>query len=72
LFLQLIYKSIFFRLLKDKVRDLIETNKEITNLSVDSYSSFHSYINLYNVYTSVLNEINISNTVLEEDTDIKK
>lgn len=62
----------FLKLLKCKIRDLMETNKEITDLSIDSYSSFQSYINSFNVYQSVLNEINISSIAIEEESDIIK
>lgn len=54
-----------FRLLKDNVRSLVETNKEITDLSVDNYLSFHSYINAFMVNANILNEINISNSSLD-------
>lgn len=61
-----------FRLLKDKVRCLLNTNKEIKNLSVDSYNSYHSYINSFVVYNNVLNEICISDSITLDNTDTKK
>lgn len=61
-----------FRLLKDHLRSLIETNKDIKNLSLDSYDSFTSYINSFKVYANVLNSFNVSNTTLLNETDTKK
>ncbi|VVC39287.1 Hypothetical protein CINCED_3A014100 [Cinara cedri] len=62
----------FLEILKKEVQSLLETNNEIKNLSVDSYHSFHSYINSYMVYANVLNDINISETIEMNETQTKK
>lgn len=64
--------SFYFRLLKDNVRSLVETNKEITDLSIDPYSSFQSYINVFMVNANVLNGINVSDSALLDETAVQK
>lgn len=62
----------YFRLLKDNIRSLVETNKEITDLSRDPYSSSQSYINAFMVYANVLNGINVSNSAPLDETAVQK
>lgn len=54
------------------MRSLVNTNEEIKNLAVDTYNSFQSYINSFVVYDNVLNEINISDNITLDNTNLKK
>ncbi|XP_050428951.1 uncharacterized protein LOC126838502 [Adelges cooleyi] len=52
----------FLKLLKEKLRSIIETNHEIQDISVDSYLVFSTYVNSFLVRANILRGIQFSDT----------